>query len=168
MILLNHGKATCTSLLPCRKKNHMRVGRRSLIWKTTLVLHFWLQKLTGRRTTAASRDGKSLIIYVCLLQLMRNTSKMWRWQQQWPGLGPMLKSGEMGCQGAGGTWETGWWPRGERSRRKTGWKVTFGSVDLANIETDLNYRREGWWRDAVGSWRKFFSFAYCELFAAWL
>lgn len=43
---------------------------------------------------------------ISLLQLMRNTSKMWQ-QQQWPGLGPMLKSGEMACQGAGGTWETG-------------------------------------------------------------
>jgi len=167
MMPLNHGKATCTYLLPCRRKPTQELGRQSLLWKTALILRFGLQKLTGKRTTVASRDGKSLTSYISFLQLMRNTSKMWR-QQQWPGLSPSLKSGEMGCQGAGGTWETGWWPRGERSRRKTGWKVTFGSVHLANTETDRNSRREGWGSSAVGPWRKFFSFADCELFTACL
>lgn len=125
-------KQLCTYLLPCTKK------------------------LTGKKITAASRDGKSLIASIALFQPTRNTSKMWR--RRWPGLGPM-RSGETGCQGAGGTWEPGWWPRGERSRQKTGWKVTFGSVHLANIETYLKSRHKGWWRSVVGSWRKVFSVA---------
>uniref|UniRef100_A0A8B9DGH6 DDRGK domain-containing protein 1 n=1 Tax=Anser cygnoides TaxID=8845 RepID=A0A8B9DGH6_ANSCY len=52
---------------------------------------------------------------------MRNPSKMRR-RRQWPDLGPTSRSGETGCRGAGGTWGTGCWPRGEHSRRKSGRK----------------------------------------------
>lgn len=91
---------------------------------------------------------------------MRSTSKMWL---QWSDLSPMLKSGAMGCRGAGGTWGTGWWPRGEHNRQRNGWKVMLGTVQLPGIKLGLSSRCRG----TIGSWRKVFISIDWEPYAAW-
>lgn len=73
------------------------------------------------------------------MQLTRSTSRMWQ-QQQGPGPGPTGRNEQRGCPGAAGTWGTGWWPRGEPSRLRSGWKVTLASAHPADIERNLHSR----------------------------